>query len=145
MNEHEKAIIDYLKMMKSCVKSNTRKSDFVYYGSGDLLLQHGKFYKPPEVVEIKLTPKACFANCQFFSSSEKRRKLKYVEGYALSIIPVHHAWCADEDDNVVECTWTEPGRAYYGIEFKPPKKFVGSMMDNGRDFDIYLRNWRETQ
>jgi hypothetical protein len=196
MNEHEATIEEYLKLVRSC--SGFRGVSFkdtdwtrgqhglVYFGSADLLLQHAKFYKPPTVSEIKLTPRACFANCQYYAAypflRSKRhkieltaghtvggvvekpwqcvncsqyfdrkpskpgfcttKKLRYVEGFALSVIPVHHAWCADEDGNAIECTWQKPGLAYFGLEFEPPKKFAGSMIDNGKDIEILKREWK---
>ena len=41
----------------------------------------------------------------------------YVEGMALSVIPVEHAWCVDPDDRVVDPTWEGGGSAYFGAEF----------------------------
>lgn len=143
-NESEQNLVNYLELLRNCVKRNLddKPTEIVYAGIGDLLLQHAKFYAPPATSFMQLTPKACFANAQYMSQLSERG-LRYVEGYAVCIIPVHHAWCVDENDNVVEVTWKEPGVAYFGLEFpKVPKKFKGSMMDNGNEVDLYLKEWK---
>jgi len=43
--------------------------------------------------------------------------LHYCEGFALSMIPVPHAWCMDATGAVMDPTWKE-GRAYFGVVFK---------------------------
>ena len=133
-------VIEYLKLIRQCTKNNLAGQNYVYAGAADLLLQHGKWYKPQSRPDgfIKLTPKACFANSQYYSQL-KNKNLHYVEGYALSIIPVHHAWVVDEDDNVIEVTWDTPGLAYFGLEFKPPKKFKGCML---YDRNLYFKRWK---
>jgi hypothetical protein len=55
-------------------------------------------------------------------------KYSYVEGYAMGVIPVHHAWCVDKDGNVIDTTWSATERVpgtmrakvgtwYFGVEF----------------------------
>lgn len=143
MDEHEKAITDYLTLLRNCVRSNGLPPEFAYAGIGDLFLQHARFYEPPEKVRRPLlTPKACFANSQFWA---QQTGATYVEGYAMSVIPVHHAWCV-KDGKTIEVTWEKPGLAYFGVEFaKVPKRFKGSMFDNGRDFDIYTKKMKAAE
>jgi hypothetical protein len=47
-------------------------------------------------------------------------ELVFVEGFALSPktnVALHHAWCADSDGRLVDFTWGNTGRAYFGIRF----------------------------
>ena len=55
-------------------------------------------------------------------------------GYAASLIPVHHAWCVDAEDRVIDATWPEEGAAYMGIVFDPWELEGGkSVIDNWED------------
>lgn len=61
--------------------------------------------------------KECFANAfnLMISNSET---LIYCEGYATSVIPTLHGWCATKDGmRVVDNTWDD-GRDYFGVPFK---------------------------
>lgn len=86
---------------------------FAYSSVEQWVLEHGKFYKPP-VEGGRMTQRYCFANAYVWA---QRHGCRYVEGYAIGMIPVLHAWCADASDNVIETTWEEPGHAYFGVSF----------------------------
>ena len=60
------------------------------------------------------------------------KNLRYVEGVAISSVrmPIHHAWCVDADDQVVEVTWSELGSLYYGTE-APIKEVSARIAENG--------------
>ena len=61
--------------------------------------------------------KECYRNAALLTI--KRRDLIYVEGYAVSIIPVLHAWCINEKGEILETTWGQPEVIeYYGIPFR---------------------------
>lgn len=95
----------------------------------EFLLEHGKEYNGTPWKEFRgsgfrrMKVGYCFENA--FRAAD-RHGLRYVEGYASAgIFPVHHAWCLDDDDRVVDFTWREEsvGRisatewAYFGISF----------------------------
>lgn len=82
-----------------------------------IVLKHGQFYTPallPAKFE-RGVHRQCFRNAYLLSTQNDH--LTYVEGFAMSFIPIHHAWTVDWDGNVVDNTWDEPGSAYYGIPF----------------------------
>ena len=46
---------------------------------------------------------------------------RYCEGKAVSYslpLPLDHAWCLDEDGQVIETTWLEVADEYFGVVFK---------------------------
>ena len=55
--------------------------------------------------------KACFDNSYKLA---KRLGLRYVEGFACGVIPVHHAWCINDSGVVIDPTW-EDGTDYNGV------------------------------
>lgn len=91
---------------------------FHYRGKDDLLLQHGRFFEPQDLPKAyrRGRARACFANSLRLGT---KAGLRYVEGVALPDVGilVHHAWCLDERDRVVDPTWSTPGRAYFGVVF----------------------------
>ncbi len=53
----------------------------------------------------------CYLNT--FQAAQKNG-WEYVEGYAISVIPIGHAWCLDSGQ-VVETTWKTAGSEYRGV------------------------------
>lgn len=73
--------------------------------------------RPKEVP--KMPDKNCFQNSNVLA---EMLDYTYVEGYALSPgIPllVHHAWCVDPFNRVVDATWRNPEKSFYfGVPFR---------------------------
>lgn len=121
---------------------------FAYSSTEQWLLDHGQFWTP----SLKTTPmraNRCFDNAFDRAWKTQRRRntndrFRYVEGWALTVIPVHHAWCIDGQDRVVELTWRHPGLAYFGavftIEEVQARRHVGrevSLLDDWeRDYPL---------
>lgn len=95
------------------------------------LLDHAREFEAnprPAWVE-QMTPKMCFMNC-FLLVDEQRSgllgedvpELTYCEGFVFSSglpIPIHHAWCIQPDDTLIEPTLQQrPDETvtYFGIE-----------------------------
>jgi hypothetical protein len=75
-----------------------------------------------------------------------RGKLVYVEGFACGVIPVPHAWCADQNGNVVDPTWcgagslyAKLGTEYHGVAFDI--EFVRECKTKSGIFGV-LENWK---
>jgi hypothetical protein len=61
-------------------------------------------------------PKQCFSNAT--SIALDNPSLRYVEGFAVRVIPIHHAWLIDEAGNVIDPTWDRPEEGEYcGVVF----------------------------
>ena len=86
-------------------------------------LDHGKEYPlgPHSFSLPRDTPKACFTNAAHLAL--RLPHLTYVEGMVMSVIPIEHAWCVDEEGVVVDTTLTEDRldgreREYFGVPFQ---------------------------
>ncbi|HEY6965860.1 MAG TPA: hypothetical protein VI229_00200 [Burkholderiales bacterium] len=80
------------------------------------VLKHGRLWTPaPRPAGMrKQRNGTCFKSA--YEAAERDSALTYVEGYGMSVIPVLHAWCVDQEGRVVDPVWTNPEtRAYYGI------------------------------
>lgn len=85
------------------------------------VLLKGQLCKPAKRPKhlVRGMPKMCFQNSFVLAES---MGLTYVEGYATGeALPgflVHHGWCLDEYDNVVDVTWGYPEKCeYFGVRF----------------------------
>lgn len=105
---------EYVRMM----------ADFTVIHSGDiqtmyhLIQKYGVEFKPaarPSNVP-KMRYKECFKNAFDLAM---QTGYTYVEGIACSFFPTHHAWCVDENGNVIDPTWDSPENChYFGIPFE---------------------------
>jgi len=111
-----------------------------HHSPAGFLLQYGKAYN------LKLTParkyrrgqlKECYWNCR--SLVRRHPELTYVEGTAVNIIPVSHAWCVDRDGAVIEATWREAGLAYHGVELQ--RDYVLNETNEPPFIDNYLTEY----
>ena len=110
-------IKDFLEMQVQCIQAGNFPKFGRYVGWSDFILQHGIPFEAtdlPEQYELG-TPQECFSNA--FRAADTHWNLIYCEGYACGVIPVHHAWCVDQETrSVVEVTWERENTfGYYGI------------------------------
>lgn len=128
--------------------------DFRYRCPEELVLKEGREFRGRELPAPyeRGKPKACFANCQALARAHPG-ELTYVEGFATSMIAIHHAWLIDSDGQVVDPTWEfgsdRPADevAYLGIPFpleiveayqRPDRIYLG-LLDNFEDGHPLLR------
>jgi hypothetical protein len=119
-----------LEFMSDMGRRNGAPKNWFYSGGpADLLLHKGQWFLPTrkKIAGWRGMPNACFRNAALVAMTQG---LRYIEGYTAAIIPVHHAWCADDEGNVYEVTWDKPGHAYFGVEFDPKLVFKGSVLWN---------------
>ena len=69
----------------------------------------------------RMEAKQCYANAAHLAIWNK--KLTYCEGQVMTIMPLDHAWCIDEDGVVVDPTLATDGRVgdihgYFGVPFR---------------------------
>ena len=115
----------FLQAMVDCRTLNKMKmpGGWKYSCIEDFILKNGRSFKPmPLPKKVKRGKmKQCFKNAADLaldsSLTPGHIELVYVEGYALNIIPVHHAWCVDREGNVYDNTWPDGGKEYYGVMF----------------------------
>ena len=83
---------------------------------GDFYLAFGRACRPAEHDLPRGPAQQCYANAARLAFADDG--LVYFEGFALQpgLIPVHHAWCVDADEKVVDTTWSyHPDTEYWGI------------------------------
>lgn len=126
--------------------------DWEYVCMEDFVLREGQpFFErsPREDRYQRGMWKACFWNARRLAARSHGR-LRYVEGFAMTKIPIPclHAWCIDDEDRVVDITWkgsiseTEiVGTAYWGVVF--PIEFVKATQtqENGSMIDRWHEGW----
>lgn len=129
MTAAKKDLLNYLKMIAMAHAGHQFPKGWHYRGPADLLLREGQWFKAPKRATFwkRSEPHACFRNSAMYAVEHG---LRYVEGYATSIIPVHHGWCVDDKGNVIEVTWKEAGKAYFGVEFPPLAVARGAVLFN---------------
>ena len=131
--------LDYLKTVTKLRKKCEVPNDLLYVGIEDFVLQNGRQYENVKIVpKIKRgEPGHCFMNAYNLAFNNHRR-FTYVEGFAISIIPIHHAWCVDKKGIVYDPTWYDDGVDYFGIpldviyvcQVNIRRKYYGSAIDN---------------
>lgn len=127
MTQPENFLFDFLEGVRALrTAANGDDWPFPYHCIEDFLLQHGRFFTPQRLPQgIKRGPeRGCFENAGKVAT-RSAASLVYVEGFALEVIPVHHAWASDTDGNVYEVTWRTRDKteeditatAYFGVPF----------------------------
>lgn len=107
-------IKDYLEMVTSVTRKAANMDKVAYAGPTDVVLQHGRAWEPFSALQFERGERQqCFANAQRLALLHS--DLTYVEGYAMSVIPLHHGWCVDRDGRVVDTTWDALPREYFGV------------------------------
>jgi hypothetical protein len=110
-------IKEFLEMQVNHLKTGNFPKIGHYFGWSDFILQHGISFDATDLPEQyeRGAPKECFANA--YQAAGDHWNLVYCEGYACGLIPVHHAWCVDQETrSVVEVTWTRDNTfEYLGI------------------------------
>jgi len=111
--------------LEACRRSNLRMRRALPDGSpytwtDDFVLRHGAFCRAQPLPRGYRhgAVKQCFGNA--FKLTLRSQGLRYVEGYAVpveSAVLLHHAWCVDRDDRVIDVTWRRVGIGYFGVVF----------------------------
>jgi hypothetical protein len=113
-------------------------------------MEHAKEYEWPGKLLpgfARMKQQACFSNAQELVLS--RKGLRYVEGEAWKAgmyRPVHHAWVIDENDQVIDTTWTnrkQSPRTYRGVVVADRDEIVTHvintrMNDSPMRYDPYM-------
>ncbi len=111
---------DLTKYLELVDGLRTTPDNYIYHSYEGLVLNEGTTWTDARV-ETHGPEKHCYEN-SYYAAIENG--WQYVEGFAISMIPMGHAWCLD-GDQVVETTWATAGSEYRGIVF--PADFVEQM------------------
>jgi hypothetical protein len=104
----------FLAQCVAMMRNNPMQAELPYCSPMDVVLQHGRHWEAFSATQwSRGEPQQCFANAQRLALLHPQ--LTYVEGYAMSVIPLHHGWCVDAEGRVVDPTWSDEPREYFGV------------------------------
>lgn len=115
----DRDLLEYLEGMRNLRDRFKKPGIFVYGSAEEFVLKHGTFFKPsglPDGIR-PMRLQQCFENS--FRVAQRTKAVHYVEGFAIGIIPVAHAWIVDADGNAFDPTWAsrgDLGASYCGVE-----------------------------
>lgn len=94
-------------------EQGSKKRGYRYGGACDLLAAHGTFFTgrelPDKWADDFGPPQHCHVNA--LTAARKHPELRFFTGlYMTGGNPLHHSWCVDEDDQVVELTLMDTAR-----------------------------------
>lgn len=112
MAPHKTQVVQSVEQMALLYSSNNQKKNFYQF-----VLDHGKEYTGRRLPSDyrQRTPKECFKNA---AELALETGLTYVEGFLFRFVPIHHAWCIDENGNVIDPTVMDPQDCeYLGVPY----------------------------
>lgn len=114
--------LEYLEQMSEMVKNlrQSSNSELFYHSIEEFVLANGQEFSYAKNTEYGFGKmRECFMNA--FQLAIANPELRYVEGYATSVIPTLHAWNIDLTGTVIDNTWKHDDKArnrgYYGVWF----------------------------
>lgn len=119
--EAEETMRDYLSACDQVSRSMPGRDNMQHRSFESLLLAHGIWFQPQRLPSgyRRMAIKQCYTNAYHLALNDP--ELIYVEGYAMCVIPVLHAWVVKVGSHkVIDPTWESigGGAAYLGIPFQ---------------------------
>lgn len=116
--QEEQWLLDYIDNILKLSEGHNMVGADVY----KTLRVEGSFFEPVQLPKgfRKLPRGQCFQNAAHLAH-DNPTTLSYVEGFAYSIIPIHHAWVTNESGIAIDPTWNKRtmkesrGKAYFGV------------------------------
>ena len=134
------SVVAYLKEITRFKQQREPPRGMMFFCIEDFVLTYGREFPfavlPAGVRKRRLG--RCFSNAWQLVESNPGKYI-YVEGFALSIIPMEHAWCIDRQGNIIDPTWHDGrGSQYFGVPFK--SDFVRATILERERYGV-LTNW----
>lgn len=174
MRKSDKQLKEYLTSFANMMEKMKSNHGFYYKSLYHFGVEEFKHYEPKHLTieekshvlkvikSLSFEPqvKQCFYNSQHIAVFDDKGLIKYVEGYAVNIIPTLHGWC-EINGKLIDVTWKNDrkefvlgdfprNRAYAGVVFptdyvcKSMYKtgFAGTLIeDYHRDFPVMKNKW----
>jgi hypothetical protein len=140
---------EYCKALKALMKDNPNGVKFY-----EFLLENGKEFQcqpvpktlPKGIRSKTYQVKQCFYNAQTIALLHG---YDYYEGFAISLLPVEHAWVISRDGELLDLTWdkvAENGEKfdYFGVHI--PSNFVRiHMLKTNSCVGLLMQWWKENE
>lgn len=127
--ENSQYIRDHLQMVTQLRNQLvSEREGWTYRCIEEFVNVRGTDFKKREMNVREMTKKACFDNS--FSIAMSNPDLFYCEGWAMGIIPIHHAWLCDINGIVHDYTWWGERIGtdnYIGVPFT--REFIADQYD----------------
>ena len=137
-------VMETLKMEAEFIgKNRSLLPGYQYKSIPELVLKEGMCFNPRKLPSNYFIgeQKECFRNASLLSID---KNLIYCEGYAFSKpiegLNIFHAWCCDENKNVIDNTWKNSGTQYFGIAFD--KEFLMGCLKKQKVYGL-IDNWHD--
>lgn len=108
----ESIIAPYLDAVAGCEGNRKPAPGLHYVCVEDFVRNRGQAFSLDGAICRSGEQGRCFWNAR---RAARRNNWQYVEGYAVSVIPMLHAWCIDQRGRVREVTWDQLGAEYFGV------------------------------
>lgn len=138
---------EYLKVTTGLLDAHPVPGGFVYRGRDSFIKDNGQQF--PVAADQALPgkfhawPQQCFDNAYRLARRWKAR-FRYVEGVALGVIPIHHAWVINAAGEVLDPTWLQNstiGTEYFGVVIPLDIAKQVRHKDNASIIDNWQRRW----
>lgn len=172
LNNDLKNFIEMMAKVHAC-----QRPGWVYPSPYHFLLEHGEFFGsqilPQDSMEVlkravgkrSLPVRHCFENAAQVVLNDTSGRLTYCEGFAVRIVPTHHAWIIVDDVFLADVTWNRMNKptmssklsskilgvwysedvAYFGVKFSKERLsrqlletevYSSLLLDMERDFPL---------
>ena len=123
MSDLQNMLMDYMEFMVKMRSGMNKPKGAIYLGMEDFVSKNGELFTsckyPKKYIEFRGEKRDCYRNA--FQLMMSNSELTYVEGYGISKtipLPIPHAYCVDEEGNVVDPTWDDQEDCiYFGVKF----------------------------
>jgi hypothetical protein len=131
----------YLSFIAKIQAKSSRNKNWKYKSYEELVLDIGsEFYSEGTILDEYGEMGYCYKNAALRSL---RTREHYCEGWAVTKelpIPLQHAWCVDENDEVMDPTWHNQPAIYIGVKLE--LEYVTKHLLKTGYYGIFENDWK---
>jgi hypothetical protein len=122
------------------------EEDWRFLGTEDFVLEYGRYWSPQKLPSGYKLMKLGLCGQNSSRLALKNHDITYVEGFAEPYnwygrqLYLGHSWVVDPAGRVIDVTWPEGGKEYFGVPFETD--FLRKI-GKGKPVNTLLDRWRE--